>query len=555
MTTSTGSLHTGQLSPRACSARAQSKQHAMWPVSPWTNVAFRASVRQTTQSDSLPTARSTSGPVSAGRGLRGGAGGGGKGGGGATARGSDTPTNSTTSRSRGGSRLSRCEIQPRAGPSTRSLGTQWRAGWSEYCFAVTSTVRPHGITETIAELSSTVSRTTAPSLNTTLNVKGAATGNGSATGPLCPLNGLRSSEIQPSSVRSLARPCSLTLLSLTSKTASFGRVKACVDANSKPLRTYAPSRHTTTYLHACPTSRARPTQHCDAEHQPGVGVNTRKALSPSDCFLASRALGDESCLSDSSGNDEAWSTSIESPLRSVQSTRLSSSFDARTSQRSATTCHAWPWTGGRGGCAKGWRAVPERTESIFVLSSRRRRHWCCGELFLWSGCARLWGRERLFAPCALSRGVVKRPTEVETPCPLLPRATNASCCATQAGLGRLPRSGTVVRLPASRRAISPEKSMQGQVRNVRVAPSCKIEVAICPLCSAHSLVSIAQTSVSDLLCLGFIDTATALAATPQRASIARQQQREPAPQARATLQQQPWRRQEPCASWPSSPRR
>ena len=237
MTTSTGNRQTGQLSPLACKARAHNKQHAMWPVSPWTNVAFRASVKQTTQSDSLPTARSTSGPVNAGRGGRRGAGGGGKGGGGATERGSDTPTNSTTSRSRGGSRLSRCEIQPRAGPSTRNRGTQCKAGWSEYCFAVTSTVLPHGITETIAELSSTVSRTTAPSRNTTRKVNGAATGKGSATGPLCPLSGFRSSEIQPSSVRSLARPCSLTRLSLTSNTASFGKVKAWVDANSKPLLT------------------------------------------------------------------------------------------------------------------------------------------------------------------------------------------------------------------------------------------------------------------------------------------------------------------------------
>ena len=47
MTTSTGNRQTGHESPLACSARAQSKQHAMWPVSPWTNVAFRASVKQT----------------------------------------------------------------------------------------------------------------------------------------------------------------------------------------------------------------------------------------------------------------------------------------------------------------------------------------------------------------------------------------------------------------------------------------------------------------------------------------------------------------------------
>ena len=399
MTTSTGNRQTGHESPLACRARAQSKQHAMWPVSPWTKVAFRASVRQTTQSDSLPTARSTSGPVSAGRGGRRGGAGGAGGGSGGVVRGSETPTSSTTSRSRGGSRLSRCEIQPRAGPSTRSLGTQCKAGWSEYCLAVTSTVLPHGITETIADDNSTVSRTTAPSRNTTRKVNGAATGSGSATGPRCPLKGFRSSEIQPSSVRSLAKPCSLTRRSLTSNTASFGRVKACVEANSKPLLTYAPSLQTTTYLHACPTSRARPTQHCDAEHHPGVGVSTRNALSPNDCFLASLALGDESCLSDSSGNDEAWSTSIESPRRSVQSTRLSSSFDARTSQRSDTTCQAWPWTGGRGGCAKGCLAVPERTESIVVLSRRRRRRTGAVESSFFCGCSvRLGGsRERLCA--------------------------------------------------------------------------------------------------------------------------------------------------------------
>ena len=107
-------------------------------------------------------------------------------------------------------------------------------------------------------------------------------------------------------------------------------------------------------------------------------MSTRNALSPNDCFLASLALGDESCLSDSSGNDEAWSTSSESPRRSVQSTRLSSSFEARTSQRSETTCHAWPGTGGRGGCAKGCLAVPERTESMFFC-----RGDGVGELVQW----------------------------------------------------------------------------------------------------------------------------------------------------------------------------
>ena len=370
--------------------------------------------------------------------------------------------------------MSRCEIQPRAGPSTRNLGTQCKAGWSEYCLAVTSTVLPHGITETMAEDSSTVSRTTAPSRNTTLNVKGAATGKGSATGPRCPLKGLRSSLIQPSSVRSLAKPCSLTRRSRTSKTASFGSVKACVEASSRPLLTYAPSLQTTTYLHAWPTSRARPTQHWDAEHQPGVGVNTRNALRPNDCFLASLALGDESCLSDSSGNDEAWSTSSESPRRSVQSTRLSSSFEARTSQRSETTCHAWPGTGGRGGCAKGCLAVPERTESIFVLSRRRRRRTrLCRELFLWSA-ARGSGAANGCSLCsALSIDVVE--TTNETCNSLVLRFARRKCDALRLDCpgwpDRLPRCAVLVRLPACRRAIRPERRMRRRFRIARVQSS------------------------------------------------------------------------------------
>ena len=47
-----------------------------------------------------------------------------------------------------------------------------------------------------------------------------ATGSGDAMGPRWPLSGFRSSEIQPSSVRSRAKPCSLTRRSRTSKTAS-----------------------------------------------------------------------------------------------------------------------------------------------------------------------------------------------------------------------------------------------------------------------------------------------------------------------------------------------
>ena len=83
-------------------------------------------------------------------------------------------------RSRGGSRIAaRSSL---AGPSTRNRGTQCKAG-GPVCFAVASTVL----------------RGTAPSLNrTTLNVKGAATGKGSATGPLCPLRGFRSSGNWPS---------------------------------------------------------------------------------------------------------------------------------------------------------------------------------------------------------------------------------------------------------------------------------------------------------------------------------------------------------------------
>ena len=63
----------------------------------------------------------------------------------------------------------------------------------------------------------------------------------------------------------------------------------------------------------------------------------------------------------------------------------------------------------------------EDGEHLCCCVAASSANWLCRELFLWTGCARLLGRERLCARCTLSRGVVKRPTEVETPCPLLPR--------------------------------------------------------------------------------------------------------------------------------------
>ena len=96
---------------------------------------------------------------------------------------------------------------------------------------------PPGAVDCLAESWPVKPRTTAPSRKTTRKVRGAATGSGSATGPRWPLSGFKSAEIQPSSVRSRARPCSLTRLSRTSNTASLGSVKAWVDASSRPRRT------------------------------------------------------------------------------------------------------------------------------------------------------------------------------------------------------------------------------------------------------------------------------------------------------------------------------
>ena len=86
-------------------------------------------------------------------------------------------------------------------------------------------------------------------------------------------------------------------------------------------------------------------------------------------------------------------------------------------------------------------------------------NWLCRELFLWTGCAARWTRERLLSMLCLSRGVVKRPTEVETPCPLLPRTTKCDALRLLTRPRQLPRCAVLVRSPASRRAIRPARKM------------------------------------------------------------------------------------------------
>ena len=110
---------------------------------------------------------------------------------------------------------------------------------------------------------------------------------------------------------------------------------------------------------------------------------------------------------------------------------------------------------GRAGAAAARRAV------LLFPRGRRASLFCrgdgvgarlCRELFLWSGCARLWGRERLLAVI----GVVDRRCETTdrggNASPLLPRRQIARPGAA-AGLGRPPRCAALVRFPASRGAI------------------------------------------------------------------------------------------------------
>ena len=134
---------------------------------------------------------------------------------------------------------------------------------------------------------------------------------------------------------------------------------------------------------------------------------------------------------------------------------------------------------GRAGAAAARRAVllfPRGRRASLLLCRGVGELRCCGEqLFLWSGCARLWGRERLFARCALSRGVVKRPTEGGNAFSFASAATNATRCGCSAGLGRLPRRAAPVRLPACRRAIRGENATQRRVHNVRVSIELKLE--------------------------------------------------------------------------------
>ena len=119
-------------------------------------------------------------------------------------------------------------------------------GWSEYCFAVASAVLPHGITEAMPMIILRfLGRRRRPATQLALSKA-----RQQAAAPLPVLvaraRRFRSSEILASSVRSVLSACSLTLRSLSSNTASFSRVKACVDANSGDVAR-APSAHTTSH--------------------------------------------------------------------------------------------------------------------------------------------------------------------------------------------------------------------------------------------------------------------------------------------------------------------
>ena len=135
------------------------------------------------------------------------------------------------------------------------------------------------------------------------------------------------------------------------------------------------------------------------------------------------------------------------------------------------------------------RRAREDGEHRCWAGAAARRLWRCGELFLWSGCARLWGRERLFARCALSRGVVKRPTEVETPCPLLPRATNAAGRALLARPRSAPASQRTRPFPGVSQSNQTKKRMR---RRVRFRAGC-LELSLLDLADSSQAQSCTQS--------------------------------------------------------------
>ena len=154
---------------------------------------------------------------------------------------------------------------------------------------------------------------------------------------------------------------------------------------------------------------------------------------------------------------------------------------------------------GRAGAAAARRAV------LLFPRGRRASLFCradgvgarlCRELFLWSGCARLWGRERLFARCALSRGVVKQLTKCGNAFSLLPRRR-------MRGLALLLLASVDSALRRTRPFLGVSKRNQtrrtraGRVQNrAGLGGACILQATSIAWCAAPALTPAVQISVS-----------------------------------------------------------
>mmetsp|Transcript_7848 Transcript_7848/g.11961 ORF Transcript_7848/g.11961 Transcript_7848/m.11961 type:complete len:300 (-) Transcript_7848:434-1333(-) len=276
MTFSIGFRQTGQLSPFAFTTRAHSKQHAICPVSPCTNVQFRGFERQITQLWSSPatlfmqrkdssvamasffilplqcTHSSSSpspfllpeSPFSFASGQGGADGLIIVGAGMAAEVVLSMATPCRRSMGAGGSAFRHWLTHPSL-LLRRSRGTFRFAGWLENLFSSTSREVPGGCIQSMGEVSSGLDRTTAPLGCTTSYLRGLGRGTSCATRPRCPDSGFKASLTHPSSRRSLARPCRFTRRSLASNMEWTSIVLQYADVSSSPSRTTAPVGHTT----------------------------------------------------------------------------------------------------------------------------------------------------------------------------------------------------------------------------------------------------------------------------------------------------------------------
>ena len=196
----------------------------------------------------------------------------------------------------------------------------------------------------------------------------------------------------------------------------------------------------------------------------------------------------------------------------------------------------------------------EDGEHICTVAAAASEKWCWRAAFFVEALRDWVGRERLLARCALSRGVVKRPTEVEN------ALSFASADDKMRRAAAAHQASTAVALRRTRPFPGVSQSNQtGKTHAktgpiVRVTSSCSsgliLQTAHRP-CALPASTRAAQTSVLRAVGANLSRAATALATASHRERLHQLCVRA-APDRDA--QPQPWRPQQPCASSPSSPR-